>query len=461
MQIYNRQGHALFQRKQFIASKAAFQKCSDFIGKSEMQTQERERWRLKMAKQKSVFNSAKKGLADNIMPPRPWTQAAENAENETKLDLDENSKSLKLIKNANVEEILYSEKPLASVVLEGGKAEGKVCPHSLKRMAAGVPCNMGSTALFASGDARQEASESYHKYEYKTIDAWKDSDLTEYARLAYRIFASKHDEIDAILALPSPKTESFAMICVLKFMLDNLELHGYFDANDEKLDKNDALKKMLKIICVTCKYAIRVFLGDPPASEKELLDLRKFPVSEYALGIYPQFAKFRYMTTPSTGGSDIITFFQDGKLFLQSVRQLKSGQTVDIFSENMAKTEECLNDMISFKCANGEKCDLSFPLKEKTNEKIIKCPACGVETNIWKHLKRIVELKKDHETAKKEITERKEIRSGLNFLADLIAEWDTFVYRPYIEITKLEENLKKAIQLNNELMEREWMHSNR
>merc|ERR1712062_54066 len=101
------------------------------------------------------------------------------------------------------------------------------------------------------------------------------------------------------------------------------------------------------------------------------------------------------------GGSDIITFFQDGKLFLQSVRQLKSGQTVDIFSENMAKTEECLNDMISFKCANGEKCDLSFPLKEKTNEKIIKCPACGVETNIWKHLKRIVELKKDHETAKR------------------------------------------------------------
>ena len=134
---------------------------------------------------------------------------------------------------------------------------------------------------------------------------------------------------------------------------------------------------------------------------------------------------------------------------------------MDIFSENMVKSEECLNDMISFKCANKGKCDLSFPLKEKTNEKIIKCPACGVETNIWKHLKRIVELKKDHVTAKKEITERKEIRSGINFLADLIAEWDTFVYRPYIEITKLEENLKKAIQLNNELMEREWMHSNR
>lgn len=71
-------------------------------------------------------------------------------------------------------------------------------------------------------------------------------------------------------------------------------------------------------------------------------------------------------------------------------------------------------------------------MKEKTNEKIIKCPACNAETNIWKRLKRIVELKKDHETAKKEM-ERKEIRSAINFFADLIAEWDTFVYRPYVD----------------------------
>ena len=458
LQIYNRQGHALFQRKQYKAAKVVFDKCSDFIGKSEMKTQERERWRIKMAKQKSVFNSAKKGVEDQTLPPRPWTQAAENAEKEPPLVLDENTKSLKIAKDANIEEILYAEKPFASVLLANNKAEGKVCPHSLKRMAAGVPCNLGSDALFASGDARQEASESYHRYEYKTIHAWKEADLTEYAKLAYRIYATKGN--DAVLALPIQPTESYAMICVLKFMLDNLDLHGFFDGKNAF--KNDgSIAKLLKIICVTCKYATRVFLGDPPASEAELLQLRKFPVSEFALGIYPKFANLRLSTTPSGGGADIITFFQEGKLFLQSIRQLTSGQNVDIFPENDAKNEEILNDMINFKCANGSKCDLSFPLKEKTNEKVIKCPACGVETNIWKRLKRIVELKKDHETAKKEITERKEIRSGINFLSDLIAEWDTFVYRPYVEITKLEENLKKAIQLNNELMEREWMHANR
>ena len=81
-----------------------------------MKTQERERWRLKMAKQKSVFNSAKKGIDDNSLPPRPWAQQGEN---EPSIVLDEESKTLKTTKKINVEEILYTEKPFASVLLEG------------------------------------------------------------------------------------------------------------------------------------------------------------------------------------------------------------------------------------------------------------------------------------------------------------------------------------------------------
>ena len=53
---------------------------------------------------------------------------------------------------------------------------------------------------------------------------------------------------------------------------------------------------------------------------------------------------------------------------------------------------------------------------------------CATETNIWKRLKRIVELKKDHETARKEM-EKKQIGSAINFLSDLIEEWDTIIYR--------------------------------
>lgn len=112
--IYNRQGHSLFARKQFKDSQKVFNLCCDFIGKSDMKTQERERWRIKMAKQKSVFNSAKKGVHNQPLPERPWAQQAEK---EPCLALDE--KDVKTTKDVNVEEIVHTEIPFASVILDG------------------------------------------------------------------------------------------------------------------------------------------------------------------------------------------------------------------------------------------------------------------------------------------------------------------------------------------------------
>ena len=49
-----------------------------------------------------------------------------------------------------------------------------------------------------------------------------------------------------------------------------------------------------------------------------------------------------------------------------------------------------INDMITFRCSN-ESCEVGFPLKENTKEKVIACPMkeCGKETNVWLKLKRI------------------------------------------------------------------------
>ena len=54
-----------------------------------MTTPEREKWRIKMAKQMSVFNSAKKGVFNNDLPARPWAQQAEN---ESRLEINEDEK---------------------------------------------------------------------------------------------------------------------------------------------------------------------------------------------------------------------------------------------------------------------------------------------------------------------------------------------------------------------------------
>ena len=58
---------------------------------------------------------------------------------------------------------------------------------------------------------------------------------------------------------------------------------------------------------------------------------------------------------------------------------------------------------------------------------------CGAETNIWKCLKRIVELKQDHLTARKE-AEKKVLRTAIHFLTDIIAELETIVDR-YVYIS--------------------------
>lgn len=107
-------------------------------------------------------------------------------------------------------------------------------------------------------------------------------------------------------------------------------------------------------------------------------------------------------------------------------------------------------------------CTISFPLTEKTNEKMIKCPLedCGAETNIWKCLKRIVELKQDHLTARKE-AEKKVLRTAIHFLTDIIAELETFVDRPYRFMTTLEHDLKNLMLHNNETEAREWIYATR
>ena len=190
--------------------------------------------------------------------------------------------------------------------------------------------------------------------------------------------------------------------------------------------------------------------------------MKEFPTKDFGLAIYPKLAKMKLMSSSSNNGSDVVVLFQGNRLLMQSVRKLKNGQSLDIqFGGETATTTILNSDMINFKCS-GKDCSLSFPLKDKTNEKVVKCPLeeCATETNIWKRLKRIVELKKDHQTARQEL-ENKQLRSAIQFLIDLIAEWDTIIYRPYKEVTSLEEDLKKAILLHNETMDREWFNVSR
>ena len=59
MQIYKRKGHSLLRMKQYAASKEAFKMCLDMIGKSDMNSKLRDKTRLGIKKQMTVFNVVK------------------------------------------------------------------------------------------------------------------------------------------------------------------------------------------------------------------------------------------------------------------------------------------------------------------------------------------------------------------------------------------------------------------
>ena len=80
------------------------------IGKSDMPTQMRDKWRIKTAKQMSVFNT-KKGIDNDeeVLLGSPLTQLT----SEEKCLMDENSHTSQDIK---YEEIIISERPFAAVL---------------------------------------------------------------------------------------------------------------------------------------------------------------------------------------------------------------------------------------------------------------------------------------------------------------------------------------------------------
>ena len=133
----------------------------------------------------------------------------------------------------------------------------------MKRMAGGFPCTLGSIATFYNEQSRDEALSTYHQNEYKTLQDWKDYDLSAYARLAFRIFnlipkanvgqvaknvgcKKSTCDVEKILNLPvdqASQSDILIVACVVNFMMETLEKHDYFD---EKVEKKDVTKLLLR-----------------------------------------------------------------------------------------------------------------------------------------------------------------------------------------------------------------------
>merc|ERR1711994_1046778 len=235
------------------------------------------------------------------------------------------------------------------------------------------------------------------------------------------------------------------------FFLNCLEVSGFTKAGSkEGLNKDQlAIFSLLqRAILVALYHTKDMTLYEVPKEKKNFLD-GEVVIHVSGFGIYPDIYELEQAATGPE--RSVIKWFLDKKMVITAFRKVEAGNQVCLVEEQPKelKPKAQANDMITFRCAN-ELCNVSFPLKENTKEKIISCPLddCGIKTNIWERLKVIQKLKKNDVSMAKDI------------LKLTIDEWDRIILRPYREVDQLQSLLVKCLQCEIADQERSVVEGN-
>ena len=203
--------------------------------------------------------------------------------------------------------------------------------------------------------------------------------------------------------------EKIRLTVLIEFLISCLEKSGFFDDINTSPTQEDVavlLERCLLFTALPKDNVQSVFYSQGSVDKSQLWDMPCLPVKEFALAVYSDFFASRHLQkekeqlsniavkTKADERTDVILGYHMGRLFLQSLRDLKSGHVVNL--QNVVGAGSALSatsnvnipvqlaNMITYNCS-GNSCSLSFPLPEKTGENVIVCPLdeCGAETNIW------------------------------------------------------------------------------
>jgi len=471
--IYKRKGHAAIKMKQYLIAKEALEIALKNVGRSDIKKEkDRDNYRMRIRKQMTVFNVTKT-LYNCEKQERSPSCLVKGEESDrgltTKIKVVEEGDKRALIAEDNIEteDVIVSVDPYAAVVnVSGGRAGGKICPHLMDKMFNPIPCSFGSTETFGSLEARDEASQGYHKYEWSILKGLGEAKILERSRLALRMVTQiDPDKISNVCELLDKNVtaedplqmavkafnldaskatleEKFAASLLGLYLLQNLIASGYVkmkstDKTTLSPGESNVFELLERGVLIALYHTKPIELFDVPKYKKDYMD-EKITTDVCGLGIYPDLSEIE---SAGTGPErHAIQWFLDKKMLFSSFRRLEKGQAVCIEEQPLSGGQQNApsNDMITFRCAN-ELCTCSFPLKENTKEKIISCPLddCGIKTNIWERLKLIQRLKKDFAAAKVEFL-KSDVTLCKDILKPTIDEWDRIIIRPYREVEQLQ-----------------------
>lgn len=434
-----------------------------------------------MAKQMSVFGVVKQ-VHNKDSDQSPLSALTQEPVDKMKAG------SAVLTEDVQAEDVVFCEKPLA-IVLKDEMAENKICPLEMTLMTAPVQCTLGSSALFSSETVRDMANQTYHRYEHKTIEQVKQAGIGPKAKLALRVvtnLGSKNvktvlrggsgtapeelqqhvdDEMarrtiqligNEVAASPSAERD-FEIILLTSFLVSCLEKGDFFEDNTEK----DVTELVYRVVKSVMTHSRSVYYSQGSVDKSQLWSISKIPVKDFAIGVFPEYS-LKLKNAKFSETANALSFFHRGALFMQAIRKVEKGNEINVrISAAGASSVAFPANMINYKCS-APGCTLSFPL-DKSQVQPIKCPLedCNVETNIWKKLKRIQELKRDHEAARRDIEFNEDGKEGIRLLKATIQELEAIVCRPDKFLNTLDEDLAKTLVLKHMESEQQWLQENK
>ena len=227
--VYKRQGHAYVKLRQYIYAKEALEIALKNVGRSDIKKEkDRDNYRTRIRKQMTVFNVSKTlyNVERIVRTPSCLAGGEESDRGLSKkvrlsclclLTLQLSLSQVKLSggtlvteEEVEAEDILVALDPYVAVVnVTGGRAGGKICPHTIAKMFNPAPCKFGSEALFGDLKARDEAAAGYHRFEWSILANLDRDKVLEAGRLALRMITKvEPDQVTSLATFIGKSSEA-------------------------------------------------------------------------------------------------------------------------------------------------------------------------------------------------------------------------------------------------------------
>ena len=399
-------------------------------------------------------------------------------------------------------ETVLTEKPFASVVLFEHSLSH--CHECFKRVDAPVPSTHCCLAVFCT-DSCREAAETYHKYEWPSLESIAKSGVGKFGYLALRTIAKcgpeflrkfkkevreghyeaeskkfhgsgrnrkyEANEYNAIYNLVTHVNDRsvrdlFRRSVMAVFLLKCLEKGCFFDRLNEEVDAKD-FREFVTGLLLSHLQAFPCNAHEISELEYKKNDIAASVSVEIGAGIYSTLSLFNHSCDPAANRN-----FYGDTCVVRTIKPVKKGQEISdnygaVYAvHSLEERQDRLVPQYYFKCA-CQACVENWPLYPEINYQkyvwkcencqnplpavgtetaIVCCIVCDMENNIVKKTVTLENSTKNYQKAFNDLLEGNVEKALPAFLVHLDI-LDSLVCRPWKDFNNCQEAIKQCFSI--------------